>query len=175
MGSLERVGAAAMPFLIGVIVIFGFFKGVNVFDAFLEGAKEGVQASLRILPTLIGLIAAVSMVRASGLLDMVCSLAEPLTEALGISPEIVPLALLRPISGSGSSAYTLSVLQQFGPDSETGRIASVLSSSTETTFYAIAVYFGACQYKKLRYTVPAALLGDAAAVIFSVLTVKLFG
>lgn len=172
---MDRVAAAALPFLIGLILIFGFFRGVDVFDAFLDGAREGIQASLKILPTLIGLILAVSMVRASGLLDMVCSLAAPLTEAAGVSPEIVPLALLRPISGSGSSAYALSVMERFGPDSETGKIASVLSSATETTFYAIAVYFGACGYKRLRWTVPAALLGDAAAVVFSVLTVKLFG
>ncbi|MCH5353282.1 MAG: spore maturation protein [Acutalibacter sp.] len=172
---MAQVGAAAMPVIIGIIVLYGFLKNVDVFDTFLEGAKEGITSSLQILPTLIGLIVAVSMVRASGLLEMLCSLAEPLTKAVGISPEILPLAILRPISGSGSSAYTLSILQQFGPDSETGKIASVLASSTETTFYAIAVYFGACQYKKLRYTVPAALLGDCAALIFAVLTVKLLG
>lgn len=172
---MEQVGAAAMPVIIGIIVLFGFFKNVDVFDTFLTGAREGIQASFRILPTLIGLIVAVSMVRASGLLDLVCTLAEPLTCAVGVSPEIAPLAVLRPISGSGSSAYTLSILRQFGPDSETGKIASVLASSTETTFYAVAVYFGACQYKKLRYTVPAALLGDCAAVVFAVLTVRLFG
>lgn len=172
---MEQVGAAAMPVIIGIIVLFGFFKNVDVFDTFLTGAREGIQASFRILPTLIGLIVAVSMVRASGLLDLVCTLAEPLTRAVGVSPEITPLAVLRPISGSGSSAYTLSILRQFGPDSETGKIASVLASSTETTFYAVAVYFGACQYKKLRYTVPAALLGDCAAVVFAVLTVRLFG
>lgn len=172
---MEQVGAAALPVIIGAILVFGFCRGLNVFDAFLEGARQGIETSFRVLPTLVGLIVAVSMVRASGLLDMVCSLAEPLTRALGLSPEIVPLALLRPISGSGASAYTLSLLRQFGPDSETGKIASVLSSSTETTFYAVAVYFGACQYKKLRYTVPAALLGDCAALVFSVLTVRLFG
>lgn len=171
---LEKVGAAAMPLILGIILIYGFFKNVDVFDTFLLGAKEGIKTSISILPTLIGLIVAVSMVRASGLLEILCALTEPVTNALGISSEIVPLAILRPISGSGSSAYTLSILKEFGPDSETGKIASVLSSSTETTFYAIAVYFGACQYKKLSYTVPAALMGDIAAVIFSVITVKLF-
>lgn len=171
---MEQIGGAAMPFLIGIILVFGFVKNVDVFDAFLDGAREGLQASMRILPTLIGLIMAVTMVRASGLLDMICALAQPVTDALGISPELVPLALLRPISGSGSSAYTLTLLEQFGPDSETGKIASVLSSATETTFYAVAVYFGACGYKKLRWTVPAALLGDAAAVAFSIFTVKFF-
>lgn len=172
---MEQIGAAAMPVIVGVILLFGFVKNVDVFDTFLAGAREGIESSLKILPTLIGLVTAVSVVRASGLLDIVCSFAAPLTNAVGISPELLPLALLRPISGSGSSAYTLSILQSFGPDSETGKVASVLASSTETTFYAIAVYFGACGCKKLRYTVPAALLGDFTAVVFSVLTVKLMG
>ena len=167
--SAAAAGAAALPLFVGVIVVFGFLKNVDVFDAFLAGAKEGLHTSLKLLPTLIGLLTAVSMVRASG------RLAGPAAQAVGISPELLPLALLRPVSGSGASAYTLSLFQQFGPDSETGKIASVLSASTDTTFYAIAVYFGACGVKKLSYTVPAALLGDAAALVFSVLTVKLFG
>lgn len=170
---MEQIGAAAMPVIIGIILLFGFLKNVDVFDTFLIGAREGIESSLKILPTLIGLITAVSVVRASGLLEIVCSFARPLTDAAGVSPELLPLALLRPISGSGSSAYTLSLLQKFGADSETGKIASVLASSTETTFYAIAVYFGACGYKRLRYTVPVALLGDVTAVVFSVLSVKL--
>lgn len=172
---MEQIGAAALPAIIGAILLFGFFKGTEVFDCFIAGAKEGVSTSLGILPTLIGLIIAVNMVRVSGLLDMICHLAEPLAQAVGISPEVLPLALLRPISGSGSSAYTLSLLERFGPDSETGKIASVLASSTETTFYAVTVYFGACQCKRLRYTLPAALLGDFTAVALSVLTVKCFG
>lgn len=170
---MQNIGAAAMPVIIGIIVLFGFVKDVDVFDSFVFGAKEGIASSIKILPTLIGLVMAVSMVRASGLLELLCTLAEPLTRAANVSPEIAPLALLRPVSGSGSSAYTLSVLQKLGADSETGKIASVLSASTETTFYAIAVYFGACGYKRLKYTVPAALLGDAVTVIISVLTVKL--
>lgn len=172
---MEQVGAAALPVIVGLIVLFGFFKGVDVFDSFLAGAKEGLHTSMNLLPTLIGLIMAVTMVRASGLLDLLCTLAEPLTQAVGVSPELAPLAVLRPISGSGSSAYTLSLLQRFGPDSPTGKIASVLASSTETTFYAVTVYFGACQAKKLRYTIPAALLGDMTAVVLSVLTVRLWG
>lgn len=172
---MEQVGAAALPVMVGLILLFGYAKGVDVFDVFLLGAKDGLQTSLKLLPTLIGLIVAVSMVRASGLLELFSSLLAPLAQKAGVVPEILPLALLRPISGSGASAYTLSLLQQFGPDSETGKIASVLSSSTETTFYAVAVYFGACGYKRLRYTLPAALLGDAAALVFSVLTVGVFG
>ena len=107
---MEQIGAAALPVIIGVILLFGFFKGVDVFDAFVSGAKEGIHTTLGLLPTLIGLIVAVSMVRASGLLDALCALCEPLANAAGISTEVLPLALLRPISGSGSSAYTLSLL-----------------------------------------------------------------
>lgn len=173
--TAEQIGAAALPVMVGLIVLYGFFQGIDVFDAFLAGAKEGIGASMSILPTLIGLIVAVAMVRASGLLDLICAFAEPLAHLAGVEPELAPLALLRPISGSGSSAFTLSLLERFGPDSETGKIASVLASSTETTFYAITVYFGACQCKRLRYTVPAALLGDMMAVVLSVATVKIFG
>ena len=172
---MAQVGAAALPVMVGVILLFGFAKGVPVFDVFLTGAKEGLRTSLNLLPTLIGLIAAVTMVRASGLLEALCQALQPLAAAAGISPELLPLALLRPISGSGASAYTLDLFRQFGPDSETGRIASVLSASTETTFYAVAVYFGSCGYRRLGYTVPAALLGDLTALVCSIVTVKFLG
>ncbi len=172
---MEQLGAAALPVMVGLILLFGFVQGVPVFDTFLMGAKEGIRTSLKILPTLIGLIAAVTMVRASGLLELICGLFSPLAEMVGVSPELLPLALLRPISGSGSSAYTLELFHQFGPDSETGKIASVLSASTETTFYAIAVYFGSCGYKRLYHTLPAALLGDTTALVVSILTVKFLG
>src|SRR5699024_4533428 len=114
--SAAAAGAAALPLFVGVIVVFGFLKNVDVFDAFLAGAKEGLHTSLKLLPTLIGLLTAVSMVRASGLLEVLCRLAGPAAQAVGISPELLPLALLRPVSGSGASAYTLSLFQQFGPD-----------------------------------------------------------
>lgn len=172
---MARLGGASLPVILAVILLFGLWKKVPVFDAFLEGAREGLTATASLLPTLIGLILAVSMLRASGFLELLSSLLAPVTERLGLSSELVPLMLLRPVSGSGATAYAYSLLQQFGPDSETGRIASVLTASTETTFYAVAVYFGACGYRKLRYTIPAALLGDAAAIVFSVLTVRLLG
>ena len=171
---MAEVGAAALPVMVGLILLFGFVKGVAVFDVFLAGAKEGLQTSMKLLPTLVGLIIAVTMVRSSGLLEILCGLLQPAADWLGISPQLLPLALLRPISGSGASAYTLDLLKQFGPDSETGKIASVLSSSTETTFYAVAVYFGSCGYKKLRYTLPSGLLGDITALIVSVLAVTMW-
>ena len=172
---MEQIAAAALPVIVGLILLAGYVKGLPLFELFLSGAKEGLETSLKLLPTLIGLIVAVTMLRASGLLELLCGLLAPAAEALDVSPELLPLALLRPISGSGASAYTLDLLHQFGPDSETGRIASVLASSTETTFYAVAVYFGACGYKRLGHTIPAALLGDATALVGSILTVKFLG
>lgn len=169
---MEKIGQSALPVVVGVILAFAFIKGVDVFDTFVDGAKEGIQTTVKILPTLIGLIMAVTMLRESGLLEAVCRAAAPLTERLGISAELLPLAMLRPVSGSGSSAYTISLLNQFGPDSETGKIASVMSSATETTFYAVAVYFGATKYKKLYYTIPVSLLGDLATFVLAMLTVK---
>ena len=111
---MAEVGAAALPVLVGLILLFGYVKGVPVFDTFLSGAKEGLRTSLKLLPTLVGLLVAVSMVRASGLLELLCVPLAPVAESLGVSPELLPLALLRPISGSGASAYTLDLLQRFG-------------------------------------------------------------
>lgn len=172
---MEQVGAAAMPVIVGAILLFGFWKGLDVFDSFLAGAKEGISTSLGILPTLVGLIVAVNMVRASGLLDLVCGLGRPAAELAGVSPELLPLALLRPVSGSGATAYLAELLEKVGPDSVTGKAASVLAASTETTFYAITVYFGACQCKKTGWSIPAALSGDLVATVLSVATVTLFG
>ena len=168
-------GALAVPMLVCGILAYGYVKGVPVFQSFLTGAREGLSTGVRLLPTLVGLVLAVTVAQTSGLLELLCVPLAPVAESLGVSPELLPLALLRPISGSGASAYTLDLLQRFGPDSPTGQMASVLSSSTETTFYAVAVYFGACGYRRLRHTLPAALLGDFTALVFSILTVKLLG
>ena len=172
---MDKLGVWILPGAVVLIVAFGLVRRVPVFDAFLQGAKEGLSSSISILPTLVGLMMGVTMLGASGALDMVSSFLGPWAEKLGFPAQALPLALLRPVSGSGASAYTLDLLKQFGPDSETGRIASVLTSSTETTFYAVAVYLGACGYKRLRYTIPAALLGDATALVVSIFAVKFLG
>lgn len=171
MGSLS---AMALPLLVGLILVYGFLKGVNVFDCFVAGAKEGIRATVSVLPTLVGLMMTVSVLRASGLLEAVSWLLHPAADLLGISPEILPLALLRPISGSGSMAYARDLMVRFGPDSPTGRLAAVLATSTETSFYAIAVYFGSAPYKKLYHTVPVALLGDLMTLLLAVLSLRLF-
>lgn len=162
-----------MPAAVLCIVLFGFFRKVPVFDAFVSGAKEGLRSTVSILPSLIGLIMAVSMFSASGALDLLSSFLAPVAGAVGLPKQAMPLALIRPVSGSGSTAVLTQIFRDNGPDSFIGRVASVMSGSTETTFYAIAVYFGAVGIKKTRHTVPAALTADLTVCIVSALSVRL--
>lgn len=163
-----------MPAVILCIVLFGLFRNVPLFDTFVAGAKEGLRSTVSILPSLVGLIMAVSMLSASGALDLFSSALAPAARALGLPPQVMPLALIKPVSGSGSTAVLTQIFKDCGPDSFPGRVASVMSGSTETTFYAIAVYFGAVDIRKTRHTIPAALAGDLTACILSALTVRLF-
>lgn len=162
-----------MPIFIATVVIFGFVKKVELFDAFTAGSKDGIFTLLKIAPTLVGLIVAVNMLKASGLTDLLVGLITPIADSLGFPSGIVPMVLLRPISGGGSTALLTGIYRDFGPDSFTGKVASVLAGSTETTFYAIAVYFGAVNIKKIRHTLIAALSADFTAAIMAVLTVRL--
>lgn len=162
-----------MPCIIGFIILFGFAKKVPIFDSFLAGAKEGLETTFSIAPSLIGLIVAVSMLRASGAFDIITYLLAPLGNLIAIPKETIPLMLLRPISGSGALALVDSIFKSCSPDSFPGRVASVMMGSTETTFYAIAVYFGAAGVKNTRHTIPAALTADFTSFIMSVLMVHL--
>lgn len=163
-----------MPAFACAAVVFGIIKRVPVFDVFLKGAKEGIMLIYNIAPTLMGLVFAVDLLRSSGAVDSLCELIQPAAEALGFPAEIVPMVLLRPVSGSGSTALLTALYQDCGPDSFAGRVASVLAGSSETTFYAIAVYFGCIKIKKIRHTLFAALAADLTAVIMSIITVRLF-
>lgn len=163
-----------MPAFACIVVVFGLIKRVPVFDIFLKGAKEGVQILYTIAPTIIGLVFAIDLLRSSGSIDAICNFIEPAADYLGFPKEIVPMALLRPISGGGSTALLTSLYSDCGPDSFAGRVASVLAGSSETTFYAIAMYFGCIKVKKIRHTLFAAIIADITAAIMSVLTVRIF-
>lgn len=171
---MDKLGTYVMPAVVLSIILFGFIRKVPVFDTFVAGAKEGLHSTIAILPTLIGLILAVSMFSASGALDLLSSFLAPVASLIGLPKQVMPLTLIRPISGSGSTAVLTQIFKDYGPDSLIGRIASVMSASTETTFYAIAVYFGAVNIKKTRHTIPAALTADLTVCIISALTVRLF-
>ncbi|MDO4748413.1 MAG: spore maturation protein [Eubacteriales bacterium] len=163
-----------MPCVIAFVVTYALIKKVRVFDVFVIGAKDGIKTLYNIAPTLIGLIVSVTMLKSSGALDLLSQLIEPLTEKVGYPSQLVPMTILRPISGGGSTALLNQVLSDYGPDSYLGRCASVLAGASETTFYAVTLYYGAVKVKKIRHTLIAALVADFTAAVFSVLTVNLF-
>lgn len=163
-----------MPVFACVVVVFGLVKRVPVFDVFLKGAKEGIMLLYTIAPTIIGLVFAVDLLRSSGAVDVICNFIAPVAEFLGFPKEIVPMVLLRPVSGSGSTALLTSLYQDCGPDSFAGRVASVLAGSSETTFYAITMYYGCIKVKNTRHTLFSALMADLTAAVMSIITVRLF-
>ncbi len=163
-----------LPVLILGVFMHGVFKKVDILDAFAEGARENLVTSAQLLPTLALLMLAVGMFRASGALGAFTSLIAPLFEFLGFPPECLPLALLRPVSGSGALSVLENILSEQGPDSFAGKVASVLMGSTETTFYTVAVYFGATKIKKTRHALASALAGDMTAFLLSAAAVRLF-
>ena len=162
-----------LPTFIFIIIITGLFKNVPVYDCFLTGAKEGLASCVSVLPSLVGLIAATSMLRASGALDLLCFALKGVTAKIGFPAEVLPLALIRPVSGSAALASLKDILSRYGADSYIGRVASVISGSTDTTFYAIAVYFGAVNIKKTRHTLKSALIADLTSFIVAGFVVSL--
>ncbi len=172
MKAANLLSVWAVPVFISLVLIVGTIKQVPVFDEFLSGAGNGLSTCVKILPSLVALMTAVSMLRASGLLELLVKLIEPAANSLGIPPEIVPLAILRPVSGSGSLAMLENIFSVYGAESLIGRVASVLQSSTETTFYTITVYYGSVGVKRTRHTIASAAGGDLAGILLSSLTVK---
>ena len=158
-----------MPAFAAIIVLFGLVRRVPVFDAFIAGAKEGVSTLYGIAPTILGLIFAVSLLRSSGAIDVICAVLSPVANAVGFPKEVVPMAMLRPVSGSGSTALLVSVFEDFGA----GRVASVLAGSSETTFFATTLYFGSVGIKKIRHTLAAAIAADLTAMILSAFLVRI--
>ena len=161
-----------MPLFAAAIVCFGLIKRVPVFDCFIQGAREGAGVLFQIAPTIIGLVFAVSLLRSSGAVDAICKFVQPAADFLGFPKEVVPMAMLRPVSGSGSSALLISVYEQCGPDSFAGRVASVIAGSSETTFYAVAMYYGSIGIRNVRHTLVAAIAADLTAFAVSVIGVK---
>jgi spore maturation protein B len=162
-----------VPGLIAVIIIIGLIKKVNVFDEFIAGATENLKAAVSVLPALIALMTAIGMFKAGGALNLLTDLLSPLAEHIGFPKEALPLALIRPVSGSGATAVFESILSEVSPDSFAGRVASVIMGASETTFYTIAVYFGATKVKKTRHAIVSSLTADFTAFVFAALTVTI--
>ncbi|HEX7708412.1 MAG TPA: spore maturation protein [Thermoanaerobaculia bacterium] len=158
----------AIPFLLVTIPLIGIIRKVKVYEVFIEGAKEGFEVAVKIIPFLVGILVAIGMFRGSGAMDLLTSALRPLAAATGFPAELVPLTILRSLTGSGSLAFTTDLIQTHGPDSLIARMAATMYGSTETTFYVLAVYFGAVSVRKTRHAVPAALIADFVAAIATV-------
>jgi spore maturation protein SpmB len=159
-----------LPGLMGGFLLFGLCRRVRVYEAFVDGARDGFQVAVKIIPYLVAILVAVGMLRASGAMDLMVGAIGPWTARVGLPAEALPMALMRPLSGSGAFAILASVINDpaIGPDSYTGYLVSTLQGCTETTFYVLAVYFGAVQVRRIRYTLAAGLLADLAGVAASV-------
>lgn len=169
---MKYISIYAMPLFIGLFVIYGLIKKVGVYDCFTEGAKEGAKSMAGIIAPLVGLMVAINMLRESGALEIIANAVSPVLSKLGLPPEVLPLALLRPVSGSASLAIVTDLFKESGPDSVAGKIASVMMGSTETTFYTIAVYFGAVGIKNTRHTITSAMSADLTGIILSAIIAR---
>lgn len=164
-----------LAFIVG-IPLYATIKKINVFDAFIVGAKQGFETSISIIPYLVAMMVAIGMLRASGFFGLMNQLLAPIMAAIGMPPEVLPLALIRPFSGSASTGVMAELIHQYGGDSLIAKTAATMMGSTETTFYVIAVYFGAVGIRRTRHAIPAGLLADLAGVIASVFICRyLFG
>lgn len=162
-----------VPLLLAFTALFGMGRRVNVYDALTRGAEEGLTILLRILPSLVGLMTAVYMLRASGMMELLEGLLAPVLVRQGIPPETAAMLFIRPVSGSGALAIGSELMAAHGPDSYIGRVTAVMLGSTETTFYTIAVYFGSAGIHRTRYAIPAALIADLTGFAAAAFAVRL--
>ena len=174
MQIVKIISQCAVPLMIGSIIVFGILKNVNVYTAFLDGAKEGLKIGVNIIPPILALLVALGMFKTSGALEILIKLISPITNFLKIPAEILPFAVMRPVSGGASLAMATDIFKSYGPDSFVGRAVSVMMGSTETTFYTLAVYFGCVKAKNTRHTLKCALFGDVVSLILSIWICRIF-
>ena len=170
----EYITKSIIPIIIIIIITYGMIKGRKVYEWFIEGAKEGLKVCINIFPYLLAMIIAVNIFREAKLLDILNNMISPIAGVIGLPKEVIPLVLIKPLSGSGAMGILTDIIKNYGPDSYIGLIASVIMGTTETIFYTVTVYFGAVQIKKVRHTVWAALLADITAIIVSIFVVLRF-
>jgi spore maturation protein SpmA len=162
-----------LPMVVAVLVMYGWTRGVRVYDSLVAGARQGFDVAVRIIPYLVAILVVVGMFRASGGIDLITTVLSPLTALIGLPAEALPMALLRPLTGSGAYAIMAEIMTESGPDSVVGYMVSTFQGSTETTFYTLAVYYGAVGIRRTRHTVPACLLADTAGILGAVFIVNL--
>jgi len=170
---VNGISIAAIPFLVLFFPLYAFLKGLKVYEEFVEGAKDGFNVAVRIIPYLVAMLLAISIFRGGGGIDLLTRSLRPLLELLRFPPELLPMALMRPLSGSGSLAIFSDLVKQLGPDHLITRMAGTIYGSTETTFYVIAVYFGAVGVQRTRHAIPAGLIADLAGIIAAVIVCRI--
>ncbi|MGI6453860.1 MAG: spore maturation protein [Syntrophomonadaceae bacterium] len=167
MSILTIVSKWAIPFLLLMIPVYGYIKKIPVYEAFVEGAEEGFTTAIKIIPFLVGMMVAISVFRSSGAMDYLVKILDPLTTRIGAPSEVLPLAIMRPLSGSGVLGLATELMRIYGPDSFIGRLASVMQGTTDTTFFVLTVYFGSVGIKKYRYSIVTGLSADIMGFIAS--------
>lgn len=170
---MDIISLWALPSIIILILTLGLIKKVPLYETFTDGAKDGFKTAVTIIPFLVGMLVAIGVFRASGALDLITNALSPITSKIGMPGEVLPMALIRPLSGGGASGVMNDLFTTYGPDSLIGRMASVMNGSTETTFYVLAVYFGAVGIKKTRHALPAGLIADVVGIITAVVVTNI--
>jgi spore maturation protein B len=170
---IDAIAAFAIPFALVLLLGWGVVKKVKVYEVFVEGAKDGFAVAVKIIPYLVAMLVAIGIFRASGAMDLLASALSPLTSLIGMPAETLPMVLMRPLSGSGSLGVMTELMKAHGPDSLIGVMASTMYGSSETTFYVLAVYFGAVGIKNTRHAVPAGIVADIAGMLAAVWIVNL--
>ena len=166
---VNAISVLAVPLLLSLFPLYAALRGLKVYEEFVEGAKEGFQVAIRIIPYLVTMLVAIGMFRGSGGIDLLTAALRPVLNLVGFPPELMPLALMRPLSGSGSNALFIDLIKTFGPDHLLTYTAGTIIGSTETTFYVAAIYFGAVGVKRMRHAIPAGLLADLAGIIAAII------
>lgn len=174
MRIITFISDLIIPVTLLTVILFGCAKKVDIYGSFIEGAKEGIKTVIGILPTLIGLMVAVTVLRASGALDILLGFLRPLANVVGFPAEIIPLSLMRLVSSSAATGLLVDLFENYGPDSFIGRLASVMMSCTETVFYTMSVYFMSVSIKNTKYTLAGALIANVVGVIASFYMVSIF-
>ena len=163
--ATSLVADSAIPMVLAIVFAVGAWRGVKVYETFVEGAKEGFDTAVRIIPYLVAVLVAVGMVRSAGLLDRVSQALGPLLSWIGVPPETLPMVLVRPMSGSGADGVMVELMKVHGPDSLPATTAAVMSGASDTTFYVLAVYFGSIGIERIRHALWAGLLGDLVGML----------
>jgi spore maturation protein B len=171
--AIALLSVFVIPVMLVAFPLYGLYTRVPVYEVFVEGAKEGFTVAIRIIPYLVAILFAIGMFRASGAMDFLTDVLRPVLALIGFPAEVLPMAIIRPLTGSGSAGVVAEMIQTYGEDSLFVKMAAVMFGSTETTFYVVAVYFGAVSIKKTRHAVPAGLTADFAAMLIAVWTVQL--